>query len=190
MRVTIAGMVDEFAGLLQSARHGSEVAWIALYRDLAPGVIAYLRAQRAPDPEDLAGEVFLEVVRDLHRFEGNRGQFRSWVFSIAHLRLLDTRRRAARRPVDPTPLEALVDKGAVGDSEQEALTRIGTGAAVMLLDLLLPDQRDVLLLRIVCDLSVEQVAGVLDKRPGTVRVLQHRGLAKLRREMSSRGVTR
>jgi RNA polymerase sigma-70 factor, ECF subfamily len=183
-------MVDEFAGLLQSARHGSEQAWIAIYRDLAPGVTAYLKAQRAPDPDDLAGEVFVEVVRDLHRFEGNRDQFHSWVFSIAHLRLLDSRRRVARRPVDPTPLQPLVDNGAVGDSEQEALARIGNGAAVALLDLLLPDQRDVLLLRIVCDLSVEQVARVLDKRPGTVRVLQHRGLARLRREIFSRGVTR
>jgi RNA polymerase sigma-70 factor, ECF subfamily len=183
-------MVGEFAGVLQSARRGSEEAWTEIYRDLAPGVIGYLTAQRASDPEDLAEEVFLEVVRDLHRFEGDRGQFRSWVYSIAHLRLLDARRKAARRPSDPAPLEDLAGRGAVGDSEQEAMARVGTEAVVRLLDLLLPDQRDVLLLRIVSDLSVEQVADVLNKRPGTVRVLQHRGLARLRAEMSQRGVTR
>jgi len=176
--------------VLQSARRGSETAWVTIYRDLAPRVIGYLRGQGAQDPEDLAGDVFLEVVRDLHRFEGDRGQFRSWVFSIAHLRLIDDRRRRARRPVQPAPPENLLEAAEVGDSEQEALASLGLRHIARLLSTLSPDHRDVLLLRIVADLSVDQVAAVLKKRPGTVRVLQHRALAHLRREISAKGVTR
>jgi RNA polymerase sigma factor (sigma-70 family) len=183
-------VMEDFPRVLQGARRGSDAAWATLYRALAPGVIGYLRAQSAPDPEDLAGEVFLQVVRDLHRFEGDGGQFRSWVFSIAHHRLLDARRRAVRRPASPAPPGDLHDRGAVGDSEEEALALLGIQRVARLLDRLTPDQRNVLLLRIVGDLSVEQVGAALSKRPGAVRVLQHRGLVRLRREMTKGGVTR
>jgi RNA polymerase sigma-70 factor (ECF subfamily) len=182
-------MREDFVLVLHAARSGSEAAWTHIYKDLAPGVIGYLRGQGAPDPEDLAGDVFLEVVRDLHRFEVDHSQFRSWVFTIAHLRLLDARRRQGRRPVRPAGLEVLSDKAGSGDSEQEALAALGIERIERLLNILSPDQRDVLLLRIVGDLSVDQVATVLGKLPGAVRVLQHRGLARLRRQMSNVGVT-
>jgi RNA polymerase sigma factor (sigma-70 family) len=182
-------MTESFPGLLQAARRGSEEAWAAIYRDLAPGVIGYLRAQRAADPESVAGDVFVEVVRDLHRFEGDRSQFRSWVFGIAHLRLLDARRRASRRPVEAPLSNDFAALGPMGDVEEEALLVLGSRRAVRWLNSLSSDQRDVLLLRILADLSVDQVATILHKRPATVRVLQHRGLARLRKLMSTGGVT-
>jgi RNA polymerase sigma factor (sigma-70 family) len=183
-------MTEEFPPLLQAARRGSEEAWTALYRDLAPGVIGYLRAQGAPDAENVAGDVFLEVVRDLHRFEGDRSQFRSWVFRIAHLRLLDARRKAARRPAEPSAVGEIGTREGTGDVEEEALATLASHRAVRWIHALTRDQRDVLLLRILADLSVDQVAAILDKRPGTVRVLQHRGLARLRKQLAKRGVTR
>jgi RNA polymerase sigma factor (sigma-70 family) len=179
---------EDFVRVLQAARAGSESAWTHIYKGLAPGVIGYLRGQGALDPEDLAGDVFLEVIRDLHRFEGDHTQFRSWVFSITHLRLLDARRREGRRPVRPASPDDLSSKGGIGDSEEEALAVLGSQRVERLLKVLTPDQRDVLLLRIVGDLSVDQVAAVLGKRPGAVRVLQHRGLVRLRR-LSEAGVT-
>ena len=61
---------ENFPGTLAAARIGSEWAWTGIYRDLAPAVLGYLRARRAHEPEDLTGEVFLQVVRDLPRFQG------------------------------------------------------------------------------------------------------------------------
>lgn len=84
-------------------RSGDACAWSALYHDVAPILIGYLRAQRLPDPEDVAGEVLLEVVRDLGRFAGDARGSRSWVLAIAHHRLLDARRREASRPVTSMP---------------------------------------------------------------------------------------
>ena len=178
-----------FPALLQAARRGDEEAWASLYRELAPGVIGYLRAQRAPDPEGLAGDVFVEVVRDLHRFEGDRAQFRSWVFGIAHLRLLDARRRERRRPDEALLPDEPTVLGGVGDVEEEALLVLGSRRALRWLNSLSSDQRDVLLLRILADLSVDQVATILHKRPGAVRVLQHRGLSRLRKLIAKGGVT-
>jgi DNA-directed RNA polymerase specialized sigma24 family protein len=68
-----------------------------LYELFASRVLAYLRAQGAPDCEDLLGEVFLQIARDLPRFRGDDDEARRWVFTIARNRLIDERRRRSRR---------------------------------------------------------------------------------------------
>ncbi|HEY1517508.1 MAG TPA: sigma factor, partial [Solirubrobacteraceae bacterium] len=60
------------------------------YRDLAPAVLGYLRALRVREPEDVLGEVFVQVVRDIGRFRGDDDALRRWLFSIAHNRVMDT----------------------------------------------------------------------------------------------------
>jgi RNA polymerase sigma factor (sigma-70 family) len=179
---------ERFTSLLESARQGSEAAWQELYNGLAPVVLGYLRANGAPDPEDVLSEVFLQVARDVATFDGDERGFRSWVFTIAHHRLIDARRHAARRPVDlaaepPEPAER------ADDAADQALTRIGTEEVNRVLAALSEDQRAVLLLRIVGDLSIEDVAKAVGKRPGAVKALQRRGLAAVKRELGRKGVT-
>ena len=94
---------ERFSSLLEAAREGSEAAWQELYEGLAPAVLGYLRANGAPDPEDVLSEVFLQVARDVGHFEGDERGFRSWAFTIAHHRLIDARRHSARRPVELSP---------------------------------------------------------------------------------------
>lgn len=180
---------ESFEGVLTTARTGEEWAWRAIYRDLAPSVLGYLRARDAAEPEDLTGEVFLQLVRDLGSFEGGEREFRAWVFTVAHHRLLDERRRRGRRPVESAPGEAMVDEEVAVDTEEAALARIGEERVRGVLGRLSADQQSVLLLRILGDLTVEQVAGVLGKTPGAVKALQRRGLAVLRREITTLGVT-
>jgi RNA polymerase sigma factor (sigma-70 family) len=181
-----------FGSALQAARDGAPWALEAIYRDLAPAVLGYLRGQRAVEPEDLTSEIFVGVVRGLRGFRGDERGFRSWVFSIAHRRLIDERRRLARRreeAFDPSALADLLPGSAVGDAEDEALVRLGAGWAVRTLDILTDDQRSVLLLRILADLSVEEVARLLGKRPGAVKTLQRRALASLARYLERQGVS-
>ena len=181
---------DRFDQLLAAARQGEETAWAEIYADLAPAVLGYLRGSRAPDPEDVLGETFFQVARDLAGFKGEWSGFRGWVFTVAHHRLLDARRYASRRPVDP--VAQLPEPGAPPgrDASDEAFARISAEQAQRVLDGLSPDQRDVLLLRIIGDLSIEQVAKALGKRPGAIKQLQRRGLAALRRVLEKGGVTR
>ena len=179
--------LERFTSLLGAAREGSEAAWQELYDSLAPVVLGYLRANAAPDPEDVLGEVFLQVARDLARFDGDERGFRSWVFTIAHHRLIDARRHAARRPVDflPEPPEPL---GHADDAAEEALARIGNEEVQRILGVLSTDQRTVLLLRVVGDMSIDDVAEAVGKRPGAVKALQRRGLAAVKRELGRKGV--
>jgi RNA polymerase sigma-70 factor (ECF subfamily) len=77
-----------------------------------------------------------------------------------------------------------------GDAAEEALERIGAEEVHRVLETLSPDQRAVLLLRIVADLTLEQVAEALGKRTGAVKQLQRRGLAAIKRRLKQEGVTR
>jgi RNA polymerase sigma factor (sigma-70 family) len=175
-----------FDALLLAVRDGAPWAWRHLYEWLAPAVAGYLRAQGAHEPEDLTSETFLGVVRGIQRFTGDEQQLRSWVFVIAHRRLQDERRRRAVRP-DPVPIDD-APRSAGGDAEAEALQRLATDRVRAVCARLAPDQRDVLLLRLVADLTVDQIALVLGKTSGAVKALQRRGFESVRRILEREGV--
>ena len=126
------------------------------------------------------------MFRGLATFEGTEQQFRSWVFTIAHRRLLDERRRAARRPPIAAAPPGLDVPG--GDAEREALDLLGEQWVQRLSARLSTDQRTVLLLRVIADLTAEQVAQITGKSVGAVRALQRRGLDTLRRIITREGV--
>jgi RNA polymerase sigma-70 factor (ECF subfamily) len=175
-----------FESILEAARVGAEWAWSRLYRDLSGPVLGYLRLRGAAEPEDLLGEVFLQVARNLATFQGDEAALRSWVFMIAHHRIVDERRRRSRRPVTPAPDPGADRAG--GDAEQDAIAVLAEREVVLLLEQLSPAQRDVLLLRIVAGLTIDDIAGIVGKRPGAVKALQRRGLNSLRRHIDRRGV--
>lgn len=175
---------DGFPEILLAARTGAGWAWSALYRDLSPGVVGYLRSRGSREPEDLTGEVFLQIARDLPAFEGGESEFRSWVFVMAHHRLLDERRYHSRRPADPAPETTIQQFAPMGNVEDDALRGLATQQVLNLLDELSEAQRDVLLLRIVGGLTVEEVARAVGKRPNSVKALQRRGLATIRQKIS------
>ena len=179
---------EHFTSRLTAARAGDERAWGEIFDGLAPVVLGYLRANSAPDPEDVLSETFLQVARDIARFEGEEDGFRSWVFTIAHHRLIDARRHSTRRPVELSaePPEPPVR---ADDAAEEALARIGTEEVRRILAALSEDQRVVLTLRFVADMSIEDVAKAVGKRPGAVKALQRRGLAAVKRLLSGKAVT-
>lgn len=145
------------------------------YRRLAPAVLGYLRAQGAPDPEDVLGEVFLQVARDLPRFRGDDDDLRRWVFTISHNRLLDARRRLARRPVVSwEPLQDRADQPVTDSFDPELVSALTT---------LTDDQREVVVLRFVADLSLDDVARITGRKVGAVKALQHRALSTLARQL-------
>ena len=179
---------EGFPATLAAAQGGDGVAFERLYRALAAAVAGYLRLQGALDPDDLTNEVFLGVFRSLGAFRGDEEQFRSWVFTIAHRRLTDDRRRRSRRP---TLADGGLDERAEprGDVEEEALLRLSTDRVRTLADRLAPDQRDVVLLRMVSGRTVEQVAEALGKSPTAVQALQRPALGALRRLFDRPGVS-
>jgi RNA polymerase sigma-70 factor (ECF subfamily) len=168
-----------FDDVLAAAQAGAGWAFEVLYRDLSPSVTGYLRLHGAAEPDDLASETFLGVFTGLGGFHGDEEALRSWVFTIAHRRLIDDWRRRSRRPqVTDEAGDLTVYPG--GDAEDDALVRVGTDDVHRLCAGLPDDQRSVLLLRVLADLTVEQIASVLGRSVGSVKALQRRGLRALR----------
>jgi RNA polymerase sigma factor (sigma-70 family) len=179
---------EAFDAVLHAAHAGAPWALERIYRAFAPAVAGYVRMQGAADPDDVASEVFIGAFRTIASFQGGEEQFRSWLFTIAHRRLLDERRRLGRRATIVDSYAEAVDVPAPFDAEAAALQRLAGERVRRLCEQLVPDQRDVLLLRLVGGLTVEEVAAVVDKSPGAVKALQRRGLAALRKILEREGV--
>jgi RNA polymerase sigma-70 factor (ECF subfamily) len=182
-------MIETFEETLLAAQAGDERAVAAIWRDLNPPVLRYLRGRNARDVDDVASETWIAVARGLHNFQGNEVEFRAWVFTIARNRLVDAQRRAQRLPVPIADPASLDTQPAPDDPLRAAIDTLDTDAALRVLLLLGSDQAEVLLLRILAGLDVQRVAEIVGKRPGTVRVLQHRGLRRLAELLSATAAT-
>jgi|SRR5215207_5166115 len=182
---------DVFQTRLVAAGEGSDWALTDLYRALYPRIVAYLRGVEPADADDLASDTWLDVARGLGRFRGDERAFHAWAFTIARRRVSDLRRQRARKRIVPTPPDLLAEAGSVGNAEDEAFSSLGTDWAFALITSSLPrDQAEVVLLSVLGDLGTKEVARIVGKRPGTVRVMQHRALRKLARALERQGVTR
>lgn len=164
---------------LDAARLGDRDALAELWRTHQAPLLRYLRARRTPSADDVASQVWIDVATSLHRLEGGDDDFRRWLFTIAHRRSVDEIRRTVRR----TGLAVrAADHAAAADVE---LDRDGAlDRAVALIGTLPDNLADAVMLRVVNDLPIADVASVLGTTEGNVRVLVHRGLTRLRRKMS------
>jgi RNA polymerase sigma-70 factor (ECF subfamily) len=179
----------EFDSILRAAQSGADWAWERVYHEYAGRIRGYVRRHGATDPDDLVGDVFLQLARNIGGFEGTEANFRSWVFTVAHHRILDDRRRRTRRPAEPmavTP-EPVADEH--DTTSTAALDAIGSDRVQQLIENLVPDQREVLVLRIVAGLTIPEIAAVIGKSVGAVKALQRRGLAALQRNLEQQGVS-
>lgn len=174
----------QFDEVMRRARSGDRDAIGQLYTECSPRVLGYLRSQGIGDHEDVAAEVFVSMVRDIRSFSGDEDAFRGWIFTIAQRRLVDERRRRGRRPEDPVEFESMEDAlGSRPTAEREALERLRTSGLLDMIESLTPDQRSVVYLRAIGDLTVPDIARVLGKPESAVKALLRRAAATLTRRM-------
>ncbi len=174
--------------VVAAAAAGDGSAMRTIYLALAPRVNGYLRAKGVADHEAVTNDVFLALLPKVSTIAGGAEGLQRLVFTIAHARMADEHRARARRPesVEYKPQE---DTRTSESAEDDAHVRISTQRVVEVLDALPDDQREVLMLRIVADLSLAQVADVIGRSTGAVKQLQRRALITVRQVLSERGVT-
>jgi RNA polymerase sigma-70 factor (ECF subfamily) len=170
---------DDFGRVLASARKGDGQAFAQLYESMNRRVFAFLSYRGAIDPEGMVNDVFLKVFTKLGTFDGNEIQFTAWVFKIARNTLIDESRSRSRR-LDETSLpDSHGSIHAQGDVETDAFEHLSTAEVLQHLDVLTPEQRDVVVMRVVSDLTIEAIAEILGKRVGAVKAMQRRALRSL-----------
>lgn len=167
------------AGAVAGQRDGFE----ALYLAFQPSLSAYFRAHEPRVADDLASDTWMSVARGIARFVGDSAGFRAWLFTIARRRLADHRRAAARRPEVLIDLRDDAHAEIAPAAEDVAFIGFDSDAALQRLAALPDEQGEVLLLRVVAGLSTAEVAHAMDKRVGTIRVLQHRALKRLAKDL-------
>lgn len=175
--------------VVRAACAGDGAALRTVYLSLAPAVRGYLHAKGAPDPDGLTGEVFLGVLPRLAGLRDGALGLRKLVFSVAHARLVDDYRSRARQP-EFVDYDAALDDRIAESAEDAAVSRLAAGDVRAVLDRLPADQREVLVLRLVADLSIDAVAEIMGRSAGAVKQLQRRGLLTVRQELARAGVTR
>lgn len=171
---------ESFDDVIEAAGSGKEWAWSSLYGAVAGPVTGFLRARGASDPEELAGDVFFELARSIARFEGDQSAFRTYVFVIAYRRLAEERQRKVGEPrslladdvLDKLRSASQLDGIEVEDSTAEEVRRA--------FEILTPEQRDVLSLRIIAGLTLQETASVINRGVMAVKSIQRRGLSKIR----------
>jgi RNA polymerase sigma-70 factor (ECF subfamily) len=171
---------DDFTTVLRAAQLGEEWAFSVLYRKLNAQLLRYFASRVPADAEDLAAETWIGVARNLSAFDGGEQAFRGWLFTIAHRRLVQHWREVARHPkTDPS---TDVDPGSTDPDGVESAA-VGSlsaqHAARLIASCLTPEQAEVVLLRVLGGLDVDEVARIVGKRAGAVRGLQHKALRKL-----------
>ena len=163
-----------------------------LYRKYLAQVynLAYHELGDHHEAEDVTERTFMLALVGLPRFHDaapedagpEASTFRVWLFRIARNVVANHRRALRRRPT--TPLEAAVDVTAPDDVEGATIARSEASAAWAAVRRLPGDRRRAVVLRFVNDLSTAEIAGILERSEGAVRVLLHRALRTVARELS------
>lgn len=176
-----------FQGVLEAARLNAAWAWESIYASLASRVLGWLRMEMPSQADDLLGETFLCVVRDIHCFSGGERAFHAWVFRIARNRLLDARRAAARRPHIAASTEDISDAacGVAPDVAEQTMRRMERERIIELLNVLPEDQRTTVYMRCVLDASFAQVAETLGISVPAAKMLQQRAFRTLAARLPS-----
>lgn len=175
--------VDKLDALVVAARAGGDWAFARLWEELSGSVAGYLRARGVIDVDDVTSEVFLAAFSGVGTFEGDGGRFRAWLFTIAHHRGVDGL-RAQIKAADHEPYVEELDRRTVSSAEDTSLHHLQSDEVRVALGDLTPEQRDVVLLRFVADLSVDEVAVITGRSVGAVKQLQRRGIRQLRRHLN------
>ncbi len=167
----------------------------ALYRRYLAQVysFAFYELSNHHDAEDVTARVFLQALSALPRFE-NRARpadgdgastFRVWLFQIARNEVAKQRRMWRRRPQAPLEAAAAIVDAAIDPAD--AMARNETAmTAVDALRRLPADRRRALVLRFVDEMSTAEIAGVLGRSEGAVRVLIHRALRTVAADLARR----
>ena len=173
------GAIDRF---VERAKGGDPEAFGALFDHYHGPVYRYIvaRVGRPSDAEDLAQLVFVKALEALPRYEVRGVPFGGWLFRLARNVVIDhTRTRREHAPLD---LVVEVSSGEDGPDEL-AVIRQEMDSVATALRRLTPDQREAIELRFFAGLSAKEAAEAMGRQEGTVRGLQFRGIAALRREL-------
>ncbi len=180
---------------LDAARSGQALGFEWLWHRFSRQVTAFARLQGSDDPEGIANDAFAAAFGRITTFSGGSNAFVSFVFAIARNKIGDERRARRRRVITSVFDRASADRTAVdtgsaaASAEADALAGL-TPETAAALRRLTDEQREIVFLRLVADLPIQEVAALTGRSLGAVKAMQHRALATMRKEILREAVSR
>jgi RNA polymerase sigma-70 factor, ECF subfamily len=171
--------------LIRAAQSGDEQAFARLYDEHVDKIYRYVlyRVDNSETAQDLTGEVFLQMVEGLPRYEHRGKPLLAWLYRIAHARVVDYFRQS-RQSRDETNIDDLEYMDAGGESVDDTVFENFQHEQVRrALRMLSSDHQQVILFRFVEGYNLEQTADMLNKTVGAVKVMQHRAVHALSRAL-------
>ena len=170
-------------GIARRLQRRDPETWSGIYEEYFPRIYRYiaLRVSNREEAEDMAGQVFLKALESISSFKWRGVPVSAWLFRIAHNQVIDYWRNAKSKGSLPLD-ESLVSNDI--DPEEVAEMNLDISRLVKALRQLTKAQREVIELRFAAELSTAEVAKILDKSQGAVKVLQHNALKTLRGRLS------
>ena len=176
--------------LVAHAQGGNVDAIEALYDRHRPSIFRYVwsRVGDRHTAEDLTGDVFMRMLTALPGYRSTGMPFRAWLYRIAHNLVVDHFRREDKHI--SVPLDTVEERDAGGhDPASVTEWKLDAERVQGALSQLAPSHREIVVLRFLCELSLQETAQVLGKTEAAVKSLQHRSLTALRRSLAQELVT-
>jgi len=151
-------------------------AWEHLYDLLSSDVKSFVQRIGATSPDDIVSETMLNIVRDIHSFQGAVEELRPWAFRIARHRVIDAARLHKRRPEQVPLVDTALESFSVHPDGNE----IDLSGLAHAFEQLTQEQREVLWLRYVLDFSLATTSEIMGSTPDAVASMAHRALGRLR----------
>jgi RNA polymerase sigma-70 factor (ECF subfamily) len=174
-------IVSTDADLVVRAKAADQQALTTIYERYSPAIYRYIyyRVGDAEVAEDIRADVFLRMLEGMGRYEDRGWPLSAWLYRIAHDRTIDTLRRRRTRP--QLPLETW--SGTTDGPESAVDVQLDREELYRTIDQLTEDQRDVIRMRFLQEMSVQEVATAMGRTEGAVKALQHRGIQALARQL-------
>lgn len=180
-------MLEREKQLIEKAKRGDGECFGKLYDHYVPKIYRFLfvKTNNREEAEDLTHEVFVSAWQNLGRYTHQGFPFSSWLYQVARNKVIDYYRLKKNH----TSLEEADGEGAAFAVENTIARDLDNALKINkikgLLQELSSDQQDVILMRFVEELSYAEIASVMEKSEGAVRLIQHRAIQELKKHIPS-----
>ncbi len=168
--------MDDLEKILEKARNFDETALATLAEEYYPAIFRYFyyRTSSREDAEDLTSEVFVRMIGAIKK---QKGYFPAWLYRIARNLLTDYyRKKKTRREIS---LETM-NIESIPDPKREDTANLSPDEIKKILELITPEQREVIILKFLQGYSAEETAQILHKSVGAIKALQFRAFVSLK----------
>lgn len=184
----LSGRKDEIEALVKLVKKDDHDAFSKLYDVFIDNIYRYVYYRvNSADAEDLVGTVFLKVWENIRKYKAGKKSFSAWIFRIAHNLVVDYYRTSKDRNFDELKIDI-----ASYEREHNPIKTVEKGFDQAILKKALgrlkERYREIIIYKFINELSNSEIAEILNKSEGSLRILQHRALKALRQVFEEMGI--